>query len=356
METNAPKRPTLADVAREAGVTHATVSNVISGRVHVAEATRTRVEAAIAALGYEPNLVARSLVSRRTMLLALIVPRITNPFYAEVALELEGRVAEHEYHLVICNTRNEPAEGRSQLQRLSRRWIDGAIVMPGGVDAADVDAVSRRGLVVVPCLWAEEARQPAMPGVDLDFAAGGALAATHLLGLGHRRLGMIVESRPDGCIAHVRRVDGFRAALAQSGVEIPPTREVTGDGTLDGGRAAAELLLRQPNRPTAIFATNDLMALGVIEAALDQGLPVPAALSVVGFDDIPLARHVRPRLTSVAMPRAELVTSILHLLLPTLGGQRLARERVLIPPSLVPRDSTARVKNGSHRKAVDMSG
>lgn len=355
MGRKAPKRPTLADVAREAGVTHATVSNVLSGRVPVAAATRSRVEAAIAALGYEPNLVARSLVSRRTMLLALIVPRITNPFYAEVALELEGRMADHEYHLVICNTRNNPVEGRSQLQRLSRRWVDGAIVMPGGVDAADVDAASRRGLVVVPCLWAEEPRQPAVPGVDLDFAAGGALAATHLLGLGHRRIGMIVEGRPDGSIAHVYRAAGFRAALAQAGVEVPPAWHVTGDGTLDGGRTAADMLLRQPNRPTAIFATNDLMALGVIEAAFDRGLPVPAALSVVGFDDIPLAHHVRPRLTSVTMPRQGLVASALHLLLPTLGGERLAPERVLIAPFLVPRDSTTRVENGGERKVVDMT-
>jgi DNA-binding LacI/PurR family transcriptional regulator len=166
---------------------------------------------------------------------------------------------------------------------------------------------------------------------------------------------MVVESRPDGSIAHVRRVAGFRAALAQAGAEVPPAWEVTGDGTLDGGRASADVLLRHPNRPTAIFATNDLMALGVIEAALDQGLPVPAALSVVGFDDIPLASHVRPRLTSVAMPRRELVASVLHLLLPTLGGQRLTRERVLIAPSLVPRDSTAPVETGE-RKVVDMTG
>lgn len=331
---------TLDDVARHVGVTSATVSNVITGKGSVSEKTRVRVFAAIEELGYQPNLVARGLARRKTFILALVLPTIANPFYAEIAEEIERVARQYGYQLLLCNTHKDTTVGREQLKGLSSRWVDGLLVMGGSLSVPDMLAAARRGqrgqplVLCVPC---ENEQNAALPVVDIDFHYAGELAARHLLELGHQRTAVIVEAP-----GHTLRLEGYRKALAASGVTLLAEYVQYGDSTMQSGYRAAEALLALPIRPTAIFATNDLMALGAVEAALDHGLNVPDDLSVIGLDDIMLGAHVRPPLTTIAIPKQELARQAIELLLRYIDGAEIEPVSLTVRPHLVIRHSTAR--------------
>lgn len=355
---------TIYDVARRAGVTATTVSNVIRGKGSVGLETRERVEAAIAELDYRPNLLARGLARSRSATLALLLPNIANPFYPEIALEVERIARAHGYNLVLCNTHDDEAVGRAHLEGLLGRRVDGVLAMAGGLRLADVHAIAARGLAVVLCNWSEVgAPDPALPAVEVDFRHGGELAARHLLARGHRRVAVIVQETAapiDNDTAgaynqysqhspsHTRRLEGFRAALATQGVALPDPWVLFGDATARGGYRAAAALLDAPEeleRPTAFFATNDMMALGAIEAVIDAGLRVPEDVSVIGFDDIALCAHLRPALTTIAIPKQELATRSMELVLRRVDDRAVDADtpaaRLTILPHLVTRRSTA---------------
>ena len=332
---------TLDDVARHVGVTSATVSNVITGKGSVGENTRARVFAAIEELGYQPNLVARSLARKKTFTLALVLLTIANPFYAEIAEEIERVARQHGYQLLLCNTHKDTTIGREHLKALSSRWVDGLLVMGGSLSVPDMLAAARRGQRGQPLVLSvpsEHEQNVALPVVDIDFHHAGELVARHLLELGHHRTAVIVEAP-----SHVLRLEGFRTALATSGVALPTEYVQYGDSTMQSGYQGAEALLALPIRPTAIFATNDLMALGAVEAALDQGLRVPGDLSVAGLDDIMLGAHVRPPLTTVAIPKQELAKQAIELLLRYIDGVESEPVSLTVRPHLVIRHSTAGV-------------
>ncbi len=330
---------TLDDVARHVGVTSATVSNVITGKGSVSENTRSRVFAAIEELGYQPNLVARSLARKKTFTLALVLLTIANPFYAEIAEEIERVARQHGYQLLLCNTHKDTTIGREHLKALSSRWVDGLLVMGGSLSVPDMLAAARRGQRGQPLVLSvpsEHEQNVALPVVDIDFHHAGELVARHLLELGHHRTAVIVEAP-----SHALRWEGFRTALATSGVALPTEYVKYGDSTMQSGYQGAEALLALPIRPTAIFATNDLMALGAVEAALDHGLRVPGDLSVVGLDDIMLGAHVRPPLTTVAIPKQELAKQAIELLLRYIDSAESEPVSLTVRPHLVIRHSTA---------------
>jgi len=346
---------TIYDVARRAGVTAATVSNVVRGKGSVGAETRTRVRAAVEDLDYRPNLVARGLARRRSCTLALLLPNIANPFYPEIALEVERIAGEQGYHLLLCNTRDDAALGRAHLHGLSGRWVDGVLAMAGGLWLADVREAAAHGLPIVLCNWGEQdecqdergASAPTLPRVDVDFRHGGELAARHLLERGHRRVAVIVQEVPATQTSatqnpsHTRRLEGVRAALGASGAALAAVDVGFGDGTLESGYRAAARFVSGHDRPTAIFATNDMMALGAMEAAADAGLSVPDDLSLIGFDDIALAGHVRPALTTIAIPKRELAIRSMDLLLRHVDGAVVDADNLAVRPHLVIRHSTA---------------
>jgi len=327
---------TLDDVARHVGVTSATVSNVITGKGSVSENTRSRVFAAIEELGYQPNLVARGLARKKTFTLALVLLTIANPFYAEIAEEIERVARQRGYQLLLCNTHKDTTIGREHLKALSGRWVDGLLVMGGSLSVPDMLAAARRGQPLVLCVPSENEQNAALSVVDIDFHHAGELAARHLLELGHHRTAVIVEAP-----SHALRWEGFRTALATSGVALPTEYVKYGDSTMQSGYQGTEALLALPIRPTAIFATNDLMALGAVEAALDHGLRVPGDLSVVGLDDIMLGAHVRPPLTTVAIPKQELAKQAIELLLRYIDSAASEPVSLTVRPHLVIRHSTA---------------
>jgi len=330
---------TLDDVARHVGVTSATVSNVITGKGSVSEHTRSRVFAAIEELGYQPNLVARGLARKKTFTIALVLLTIANPFYAEIAEEIERVARQHSYQLLLCNTHKDTTVGREHLKALSSRWVDGLLVMGGSLSVPDMLATARhgqRGQPLVLCVPSEHEQNVALPVVAIDFHHAGELAAQHLLELGHHRAAVIVEAP-----SHELRLEGFRTAMETSGVALPAEYVQYGDSSMQSGYQGAEALLALPIRPTAIFATNDLMALGAVEAALDHGLRVPGDLSVVGLDDIMLGAHVRPPLTTVAIPKQQLAKQAIELLLRYIDGAVSEPVSLTVRPHLVVRHSTA---------------
>ena len=292
-------RVTIADVAQLAAVSKTTVSHVLSGNRPVAVPTQARVQAAIRDLGYRPDGLARSLRTRRTHMVALMIPDIANPFYPLVARGLEDGL-DGDYRTFICNTDGDPAREHDFLQEVADRRADGIVLdsfrmepdrMRGAVPAGT--QVVRIGTTVVD--------DPGYDTVHGDDEHGAFEATSHLVRSGHRRVGMI--QGPVG--AGPRRNAGYLRALEVAGLPIDPDLVERGEWTRAGGAAAAGRLLQLPDPPTGIFCANDLMALGAMDAAGDLGLHGPEDLALIGFDDIEAAAMVTPALTTVSNPAYE---------------------------------------------------
>ncbi|PMS33285.1 LacI family transcriptional regulator [Trinickia symbiotica] len=335
---------TINEVARHAGVTPATVSNVLRSRGRVGAETRQRVLDAIDALGYRPHLAARALAEGRAPTLALMVSSIANPFYPEFALAVERAARASGHFVIICNTNEDPLMGRAYLDQIAGTLSEGVLVMNANLDFADLHLTEARGAPVVLCMWEKPNDPPGLPSVAVDFALAGRLAASHLIELGHRRIGAIVGSKVSGI--HTPRYEGFVAAMKAAHLTVHAEHVRHAPDTVQGGYAAAHELLSANPEITALFATNDLPALGAIHAAADLGLAVPGDLSVTGITDIQLARESRPALTTVAVPTAEaakLAVTLLRELIAT-GTRPSDMAPVLYetsPPRLVVRASTA---------------
>ncbi|HEX5831643.1 MAG TPA: LacI family DNA-binding transcriptional regulator, partial [Gemmatimonadaceae bacterium] len=290
---------TIRDVARAAGVSVATVSRVLNASGPVGADTRERVRAAARRLRYVPHEGARGLVTRRTGAIGVVLPDLYGEFFSEVIRGLDQAARRHGYHLLLSSSHADLAEMQAALATMRGR-VDGLVAM-----LPDLDAAALREHLPSP---------DQLPVVLLNRAAGGHAALTvdnyggaramtrHLLDLGHRRVAMITGAASNSDARE--RLRGYRAELRRAG--IPPERalEVTGEFTEEGGHAAARRLVALPpaERPTAIFAANDAMAIGALSALREVGLRVPEDVAVTGFDDIPMARFVEPPLTSVHVP------------------------------------------------------
>ncbi len=332
---------TIYDVARAAGVTAATVSNVLTGKGAVSAKTRQKVQRAIADLGYQPNMLARGLATRQTHTIGLVLPNIANPFYPEIALEVEFTAREHGYSVFLCNTCNDEDLGRTYLRQLANRQVDGVIIMPGGLSLDDLAAAARGNLPIMLCNWEEREGLPALPMVGVDFFEAGCVAARHLLALGHRRMGVVADTSVP-YTRHSERVAGFAATMAAAGIVWDPALLRAGDSTIASGYQAVQSLCALPEPPSAIFCTNDLMALGALEGAQAGGIPVPERLSVIGLDDIAISAYTHPPLTTVAIPKRAIAAEATALLLRGLGGGGApAAQAVQHPATLVERRSTA---------------
>jgi DNA-binding LacI/PurR family transcriptional regulator len=340
---------TIYDVAKAAGVTAATVSYVLSGKRPVSKATRERVMRYIQELGYRPNQIARSLIKQRTKTIGLVVPYIGNPFYAEMAEAAERITYAAGFRIFVTNTYRDEHLAQGLLDDLLSRHVDGIIIaseMPSLAEEAlqSLNATSETPLPLVLCLW--EGNEPDFaPAVKFDFLTGAQLAAEHLLDLGHRRIGVVVDAiSSDGVtlekVHHFARLDGFQEALTHRGYPLDQSLLGIGNSSLESGKQAAYHLLQLYSPPTAIFATNDLMALGVMSAAWELGIHVPHQLSVVGFDDIAIAAYYTPPLTTVIMRSSTVVEQALDLLFCMIEGKQVISPPIL-QPTLVVRGSTA---------------
>jgi DNA-binding LacI/PurR family transcriptional regulator len=331
---------TIYDIARAAGVAKSTVANVLSGKGSVSEATRQRVLQYAQELGYRPNVIARSLYSHKTFTIALVLPSIANPFYPEIAEAVETTVRDHDYQTLICNTHGDFLVGRQQMEKMISRWVDGYIIMGTSLSSVDIKRYAKQGLPLVLCDWQENETLPDIPHVSVDFRKAGQLAAQHLLELGHRSMAVI------GDVLQQRlRLEGFQSVLQAANIALPADMVMSGDSSFESGYQAMKRLLERAEPPTAVFTTNDWMAHGAIEAAVDSGLSVPHDLSVIGLDDIFVSAHLRPALTTIAIPKAALVDMTTDLLLHEIAGDRAESIVRFVEPYLVLRQTTAAVSH-----------
>ena len=328
-------RVTIRDVAQHAGVSQPTASLVLGQhpRARVAPATRERVLAAAAELGYRPNVVAQSLARGRSFALGVIVPDLRNPFFADVVAGAERVASAAGYALLLCGDGERPVE--SHLETLLRRQIDGVIL-----DAANAASLDRRALAGVNVVLVDEPSHH-WPGVASDAIGAGRAAAEHLLGLGHRRLAFV---GPSVDLHGFRmRERGFVEALRAAGIPLPSRWLRRAPATVSGGREAMRALLAERPRPTAVFCANDLLAIGALKAAAEGVVCVPAELSLVGCDDIEMARLVTPELTTIAVPARELGARAARLLLQQLAGELPRVPTAPLPVRLVRRGTSGPV-------------
>jgi LacI family transcriptional regulator len=336
---------TIQDVAARSGVSISTVSRVVTGAVAVEPETAERVREAIAALGYRPNLLARSFRRRVTHTIGLLVPDNSNPFFAELARTIEDAGFADGYSVVLCNSDLSAVKQETYIDVLLANRVDGLILVSSGLipTVGRHDAVARILDAGAPCVAVDrDLGETPFDQVLVDNDQGGYLAGEHLIALGHRRIACLVG--PSDLTPSAGRIAGFRRALAEAGLTVAPNHLVRGNGRPDGGAAAAQQLLEQgivaAGDVTAIFAFNDQMAAGALGALQRAGLRVPADISVVGFDDIPQSSAIFPALTTVAQPIGEMGTIGVRLLLERIARRDAPRQRVHLATRLVVREST----------------
>lgn len=325
---------TIKDIARHAGVSYTTVSHVLNKTRPVSSQARERVLAAAEALAYIPSALARSLRSKTTGSIGLIIPNNTNPYFSEVARGIEDSCYAAGYSVILCNSDDDPEKQRDYLNVLLTKRCDGLIVAT--LTQTDGELLRKMKVPIVLLDRAPKDMQIDLVAVDND--AGGVLAAQHLLALGRRRIACIAG--PQDLDISIERVAGLRRTLGAAGLSLPASQLRHADFTSAGGYAAARALLSASELPDAIFCCNDLMAFGTLRAAAEFHIAVPLALAVVGFDDIDLARFVYPTLTSVAQNTRKLGQLTAQCLLERIADPGRPLQRQTITPQLHVRGST----------------
>ncbi len=297
-------RVSIKDIAKAAGVSHSTVSRALSDSPLVKAETKARIQRLAQEMGYTPDAIARSLVTRHTRTVGIVVTTITDPFIAEEVQGLEDTAQENDYSVILASSASKPERELATVEMLRAKRVDSLIVTSSRVGALYLEHLERFGVPVV--LVNNHNRQSGRYtfSVSVDNQHGGHLATTHLIQRGHRRIGYV--SGPADHSDDAERLAGYRQALDESSTTFDPALVVHGNGRLDGGERALRTLARLAELPTAVFCYNDMTAIGLISAARQAGLSVPDDLAVVGFDDIPLAAHVYPSLTTVAQPQRDM--------------------------------------------------
>jgi LacI family transcriptional regulator len=325
---------TIAFIAAQAGVSVPTVSKVINGRSDVAPETRRRVEAAIREHGYQRP----SRAGSRAPLLEVIFHELESEWALEIVRGVERVAGRHQMAVILSEMQGRRTPGRG--------WIEGVLARrPTGVIAvfSDLSESIRAQLRTrdIPFVVVDPTGEPLhdTPSVGATNWNGGLTATRHLLSLGHRRIGVI--GGPQDILCSRARLDGYRAAMDEAGVPVDPRLITHGHFHVDEGIQKGRALLRLPDRPTAIFSGNDLQALGVYQAAREMRLHIPEDLSVVGFDDLPVAQWVGPPLTTVRQPLIEMAEAAAELVLALARGEEPAQTRVELTTELIVRESTA---------------
>lgn len=333
---------TIVDVARAAGVSVQTVSAVINDKSGISEATRARIRAIVRELDYQPNQLASSLRSQRTRTVGILVPSITNPYWPEMVRGAEDVAHHHGYAVFLCNTDGDLAKLRTYIQLLRRQRVAG-IFSTLELAASDSAGLLAAGIRVA--LSGDPREYERAVSIHVDDQQGGYAATSHLLDLGHRRIGIIV---PD-CDPGVDRRAGFLAALGERGIASDPALIAIGEFDVPSGQAGAQRLMALPSPPTAIVAGNDLIAIGAITALKRLGARVPEDVSVIGFDDIPMAELYDPPLTTIAQPLYEMGAYAMRAILDRIHDPALPGTSTTFATPLVVRRSTAAVSEREPR-------
>ncbi len=329
---------TIRDVAEKAGVSTTTVSHVINKTRFVSENLVNRVDDAIRELNYQPSGLARSLRTKASGSLGVIIPDNTNPFFAEVVRGIEDYCFKQGYSVFLCNSDGDPDKEYNYIKLLREKSIDGMLLVSTGNDQESLDLLEQGKIPKV--IIDREVESVNSDLVLVDNLSGGYKATKHLLDLGHTRIGCITGSSqvtPSG-----QRLEGYVKALGEKGISVDDSLIETGDFKSQSGGNCLLKLIQKPEPPTAVFACNDLMAIGALAAARQLNIDVPRDLSIVGYDDIAMASMITPGLTTIAQPKRELGETSANLLLERIIEKRTRQITIILDPLLISRESSAR--------------
>ncbi|NJO81647.1 MAG: LacI family transcriptional regulator [Blastochloris sp.] len=329
---------TMERVAALAAVSVATVSRVLNTPQQVAPATQERVRQAMRQLGYQYNAVAGSLSRQRTMTLGLIVPTMSNPIFAESSRGVQQTAAGRGYSLLMGITDYRADEEARLVETFRQHRVDGLIVTSSHPESPALIEAQTTGTPVV--LTYSARLRSALPCVGVDNAAAAAAAVGHLVRLGHHRIAMLAGPFTASDRSYAR-YQGYVSALAAHGIEADPQLLEEVPYTINDGIAGAHRLLNLSEPPTAIFCANDILAFGTLRTAFDRGIAVPQQLSIVGFDDSPMAAITHPRLTTVAQPAYAMGVEACNLLCTLIDGNTPERTTMILPTTLQIRETTA---------------
>lgn len=330
----AQSRATIRDVAVLAGVSHQTVSRVINGDDRVRPSTRQRVDAAIAELDFRPNAIARFMATGSTRTFTCLAPNLTDYTFSRIIEGAEQEARRQGYFLLSASAGDEEAFALLVDQLVDSRRTEGLLVINPYADGRH----HRLPAGVATVFVGARPREEAVDSVALDDEGAAVTATGHLLALGHRRVATICGPMQEDCSQD--RLAGYRQALAAAGVPVDPHLIVEGDWSATSGHQAFQRLARLAEPPTAIFAQNDRMAIGVLRAAREAGLHVPGDLAVIGVDDMPLASYFDPPLTTMRQDLAEIGRQAAHLLICAVENSDAPRRHLRLPAELIIREST----------------
>lgn len=337
---------TIKDVARQAGVSITTVSHVINETRFVSEKLTQKVYDAMDDLNYRPNIIARSLRSGRTKTIGLVIPDISNPYFADFSRRIEDKGYEHGYNVILCNTDENLAKEERYVDGLISKQVDGLIFFSSGVNKSFKDNPNKGDIPIV--VTDRESEGIASDVVLIDNYQGGYEATRYLISIGHRRIACI--SGPSMIRPSAQRVDGYLKALDEAGIPFDDALLRMGDLRYYGGEEQMKIIMKLPEPPTAVFACNDMMALGAIRTIREAGCSVPDDYSIVGFDNTPLSKYVTPQLTTISQPVKEMADLAVELLIEKIKireDQKHKKEllpeykRIVLDTELVIRESCA---------------
>ncbi len=327
---------TINDVAKKAGVSITTVSYVITGKRFVSDELKERVNRAMKEVGYRPNNLARSLRLGRTDTIGLVIPDSSNLYFAEISRHIEDIGFDNQFTVFLCNSDDNPIKQSKYLDVLIAKQVDGIVFISAFNDKSDLEQLVEANIPFV--IVDRDEKNSSADIVLVDNFAGGKMAVNELIRLGHRRIACITG--PSMVNPSADRYLGYREAVEENGLPFLPEYVVSGDFRHKGGENAMNALLHLPEPPSAVFVCNDMMAIGAIQAINKFGLKVPEDISVIGFDNIPIAEAISPALTTIAQPISQITQNAMELLFRRMEGDtRDFPSRITLVPELIVRDS-----------------
>ncbi|PFO02645.1 LacI family transcriptional regulator [Bacillus sp. AFS076308] len=333
-------KPTIYDVAEKAGVSIATVSKVINDTGRISEETRNKVLKIMGELEYQPSSVATALTGKKTFTIGVLVPDISNAFFAEVARALENNAREMGYSIILCSTDYQIEREHDYLELLQKKQVDGIIIATEPEDWKAYKSLQKRAIPHL--MFSVDSLRFSSHIVTTDDVRGGYMAGRYLLDMGHREVAIIAEqNRASGRM----RLEGFKKSLTDKGVALKDEWTLNAMSKLDDAKAAARKILQMENRPTAVFASTDLIAAIFIKEARKAHIRIPNEISIVGFDDTIYAELTEPGLTTIAQPKQELAKFAMDQLLKLIKDPRIPQQRIMLSPRLVERKSVRNLNN-----------
>ncbi|UUZ95875.1 catabolite control protein A [Paenibacillus sp. P25] len=332
---------TIYDVAREAGVSMATVSRVVNNNPNVKPQTRKKVFEAIERLGYRPNAVARGLASKKTTTVGVVIPDISNSIFSEVARGIEDIANMYHYNIILCNADKKKEKEIRVVNTLLEKQVDGLVFMGGVITDEHLQAFKTSSVPVVLCATADEHKT--IPSVDIDHEKAAFDAVNVLIENGHRNIAMISGTLQDPANGFAR-YQGYKKALEAAGIPVREDYVRVGNYRYESGLELTKYFLELDERPTAIFAATDEMAIGAIHTLQDNGLKVPDDMSVISVDNIRMASMVRPQLTTVAQPMYDIGAVAMRLLTKLMNKETKDAselQQVILPHEVIHRNSVA---------------